>query len=141
MMRESSPNILKVIISLVKKASGIVNVDHLELLTYHDWKKCKYLLNEFIQTSKLSLPALEYVKNMGLVSSQPTNNRRMPVDREQNQNISLPVNSGSLNPLKTFYSSIQTLVPKMSSPDLNMRITAAETMLDLLQAVPIGAPV
>ena len=135
MLRESSPNILKTIISLVKKASGTVNVDHLELLLYHDWKRCKYLLTDFIQTSKLSLPALEYVKNMGIISSLPNNNRRN-IDREQNQMPSLSVGQSNMthppavmNPLKQFYSSIQSLVPKMSNPDLKMRKLAAEMML------------
>ena len=34
-----------------------------------------------------------------------------------------------MNPLKQFYSSIQSLVPKMSNPDLKMRKLAAEMML------------
>lgn len=128
MLRECSPNILKTILSLVKKSSAIINVEQLELLNYHDWKKCRSLLHEFIQTSKLSLPALEYVKNLGIISTG--NGKRMGADQNHTAPAHLTNNSMTLaNPLKQFYSSISGLVPKMSNPDLNSRKMAAKTML------------
>lgn len=47
----------------------ILGLEHMELLMYHDWKKCKPLLIEFIQSNKLNLTALEYVKNNGILGT------------------------------------------------------------------------
>lgn len=69
MTRETNPLVLKVILNCVKKSVvNTVNTEHLDVLMYHDWKKCKQLLMDFIQNSKLNLPALEYVKNMGILN-------------------------------------------------------------------------
>lgn len=64
MYRESSTNMLKTIVNLVKKSSssmksnGVIGIEQLEVITYHDWKKNKNILVDFIQNSKLSLSAL-----------------------------------------------------------------------------------
>lgn len=145
MVKESSPNVLKAIVSAVKKSSNTISVEHLEFLTYHDWKKCKYLLTDFIQSSKLSLPALEFVKNMGLVTSQSQGNSKRSVsDKEpgnSNFNMSSLLNNPAINPLKQFYSSIQNLIPRMSSPDVSVRMVAAESALQSLSTVAAGAPI
>lgn len=140
MTRESSPSLLKAILNLVKKSATVISVEHMELLAYHDWKKCKHMLNEFIQTNRLSLPALEYVKGMGLIATQPqANSKRAEREREQahgQSNFGAP----TLTPLKQFYSSIQGLIPKMSNPDPNVKMAAADSAVQLLSQVPIGAP-
>jgi hypothetical protein len=59
MIRESNPTILKVLLNLVKKSvHNRVCPEHLDVLMYHDWKKCKSLLNEFIKNNQLSLASL-----------------------------------------------------------------------------------
>lgn len=50
-------------------------------------------------------------------------------------------NNQPSNPLKLFYSSIQSFIPKMSNPDPVVRLQAVETALEILEAVPIGAPI
>ena len=77
---------------------------------YHDWKKNKGLLVDFIQNNKLSLNALEYVRNHGILSNP---------NKRDNSNIINPHNTFSIKPL---YSLIQNLLPKMSSPDFTQRI-------------------
>lgn len=60
----------------------------------------------------------------------------------QNSQMGAPAGNTNLsnNAIKTFYSSLQNLIPKMSNPDPVIRLQAAETVLDILRPVPIGAP-
>jgi len=63
MARESNPAILKIILSLIKKSIPLnsanpINADQMNVLLYHDWKKCKTLITDFIQNNKLNLQAL-----------------------------------------------------------------------------------
>lgn len=150
MARESNPNILRVILQCVKKSvHSVLGLEHIELLTYHDWRKCKSLLVEFIQGNKINLGALEFVKNQGLLGqshSVPTK-RGLAAERlaeresylsqqgshagqtnnNSNQNNSIHnnnTNGSHSQGLKTFYSQIQPLIPKMSSPDPSTRLHA-----------------
>jgi hypothetical protein len=150
MVRESNPLILRVLLNLVKKSVvNLVGTEHLDVLMHHDWRKCKPSLVEFIQNSKLSLPALEYIKNMGILN-QPTAQTKRSQGNEKlmdgqvgfgSQLGRAPVQSANVmgGALKTFYSSIQGLIPKMSNPDPTVRLQAAEIALGTVRSVPAGA--
>ena len=61
------------------------------------------MLTDFIQTNKISLSGLEYVKNQGMLSTQNL----------KKENIS---GNSNILYLKNLCNTIQTLLPKMSNP-------------------------
>lgn len=150
--RESNPNVLKTVLVCVKKSvHNAVGVEHMEFLMHHDWKKCKPLLIEFIQNNKLNLMALEYVKNTGILGQQPGQQSKRSIqtektlDREreregnsntQSNNAGSGLQGGQY--LKTFYNSIQNLIPRMSNPDPVIRLQSASTALELLKPMPMN---
>ena len=90
---------LKIILQIAKKEAE-VGVEVVEFLAIHDWKKWRNGINEFINTSRFSPAAEEFMKNTPLISNvqktiQPSN---------------------SIVSLKTFTLELQNLMPKISSP-------------------------
>lgn len=140
MARESNPLILKVILNCVKKSvnNSPIGVDELEVLLYHDWKKSKSTLPDFIQNNKFTLSALELIKNQNILQVQANQSKRATLEGGSNHQSSLTQSSQSA--LKLFYSSLQNFIPRMSSPDPVVRLQAAHSAFEILKNVPIGAP-
>lgn len=74
------------------------------------------------------------MKNAGILSQNNNQGKKlqnMEIQQSQYGNSNTGSNTqnyqsvGQNNPLKTFYSSIQSLIPKMSNPDPVIRLQAA----------------
>ena len=47
-------------------------------------------------------------------------------------------NQGSSFSLKSFISSLQSFIPKMSSPTNNLRLQAADSAINLIKSIPLS---
>jgi len=109
---------------------GTINADQINVLLYHDWKKCKPLISDFIQNNKLNLQALENVKNSGILPQlNGIQSKKTQFDGNSTQQTSFGQPNFNQNALKYFYSSIQSFIPKMSSPDPIIRLQSVQTAL------------
>lgn len=107
-IRECSPVILKVIIQIIKKysTSELIDLDSLEFLCMHDWKKCRALFTEFIQTNKFTFAAQDYIKNNISLFSNIIKTNSMTLTPTPSQVFTI----------KNLTLQLQNLIHKFSNP-------------------------
>lgn len=105
-IRESSPNVLKQVLQIVKKYAGIdpIDMETLEYVYKHDWRRAKLLLQDFHSNSKFTPEASDYIRhnNIAVSNSKP--------------NASVPQAAAQIVTLKGFIRELEFLLTKMTNP-------------------------
>lgn len=88
-IRESAPNNLKLVIQIAKKYSGVdpIDLETLEYIYKHDWKKAKLTLNDFLTTNKFTPEASDYIRHNNLSVSNSKINNSTPQNAIQQTNL------------------------------------------------------
>jgi hypothetical protein len=129
--KESSPNILKLILLIVKKysPSDTIDLESIEFLCMHDWRKCKHLLTEFVQANRISQAAEDYIRNNAQLFSPASLPKATPSQ-------TLSTNSQSGVSIRQLMVELSALASKMSNPVRDLRIEGAVQALRLLEQLP-----
>lgn len=105
-IKESSPNVLKLVLQIVKKYAGLdpIDMETLEYVYKHDWRRAKLLLQEFHSNNKFTPEASDYIRhnNIAVSNSKP--------------NASVPAAAAQLVTLKGFMRELEFLLTKMTNP-------------------------
>lgn len=105
-IKESSPNVLKLVLQIVKKYAGLDPID-METLDYvykHDWRRAKLLLQDFHANNKFTPEASDFIRhsNIAVSNSKP--------------NASVPHAAAQIVTLKGFMKELEFLLTKMTNP-------------------------
>lgn len=106
-LKESAPGILNQILAIVKKYCGsdVIELETIQFLCKHDWRKNKPVFQQFINSSKLSLNAEEYYRHH---CDSTLANAKNLLNSQVAQHAQIPT-------IKTFTQQLQFLIPKMSN--------------------------
>ncbi len=88
-IRQSAPNNLKLVIQLAKKYAGVEPIDlqTLEYIYKHDWKKAKLTLNDFLTSNKFTPEASDYIRHNNISISNSKVNNSIPPAAIQQTNL------------------------------------------------------
>ncbi len=126
-IRESGPNNLKLVLQIARKYSGTEPID-METLDYvykHDWRKAKISLQDFLSNNKFTPQASDYIRHN---SSVAVSNSKV--------SYASSLNSPPATTLKSFMKELEYLITKMTNPIPQMRIQAAQHAIKFLEALP-----
>ena len=105
-IKESSPNVLKLVLQIVKKYAGLdpIDLETLEYVYKHDWRKAKFLLQDFHSSNKFTPEASDFIRhnNIAVSNSKP--------------NASIPPAAAQATTLKSFMRELEFLLTSMTNP-------------------------
>lgn len=105
-IKESSPNVLKLVLQIVKKYAGLdpIDMETLEYVYKHDWRKAKFLLQDFHSNNKFTPEASDFIRHNNITLSNNKSNPSVP-----------PAATQTIN-LKGFMRELEFLLPSMTNP-------------------------
>lgn len=79
-IRESSANVLRLVLQIAKKYAGIdpIDTETLEYVYKHDWRRAKILLQEFHTSNKFTTEACDLIRHYNLNASNSKPNGSVP---------------------------------------------------------------
>lgn len=120
-IRESSPNNLKLILQIVKKYCGLdpIDMETLEFVYKHDWKKAKLILQDFHNNNKFTTEASDYIRHNNIAVSN-------------SKAATTPQGVIQQTTIKSFMKELDYLLSKMTNPILELRKEAADHAIKFL---------